>query len=91
MADYLEIEGNTPEEKVEGLITAIDKLKASVGIPSSISEAGVPEKDFYARLDQLSELAFDDQCTGANPRYPSINEIKELYIQTFHGSGNKLN
>lgn len=91
MADYLEIEGNTPEEKVEGLITAIDKLKASVGIPSSISEAGVPEKEFYARLDQLSELAFDDQCTGANPRYPSINEIKELYIQTFHGSGNKLN
>jgi len=85
MADYLGILGNTPEEKVEGLISAIDKLKTAVGIPSSIREAGVPEKEFYAKLDQLSENAFDDQCTGANPRYPSINEIKELYTKAYEG------
>lgn len=85
MADYLGIQGNTPEEKVEGLIAAIDKLKTTVGIPSSIREAGVPEKEFYAQLDQLSENAFDDQCTGANPRYPSINEIKELYTKAYEG------
>lgn len=85
MADYLGIQGNTPEEKVEGLIAAIDKLKTAVGIPSSIREAGVPKKEFYAQLDQLSENAFDDQCTGANPRYPSINEIKELYTKAYEG------
>jgi acetaldehyde dehydrogenase/alcohol dehydrogenase len=85
MADYLGIQGNTPEEKVEGLIAAIDKLKTAVGIPASIREAGVPEKEFYAQLDQLSENAFDDQCTGANPRYPSINEIKELYTKAYEG------
>ena len=85
MADYLGIQGNTPEEKVEGLIAAIDKLKAAVGIPASIREAGVPEKAFYQQLDQLSELAFDDQCTGANPRYPSISEIRELYISAYEG------
>jgi len=87
MADYLGIQGNTPEEKVEGLIVAIDKLKAAVGIPASIREAGVPEKAFYEQLNQLSELAFDDQCTGANPRYPSISEIRELYINAYEGRG----
>ncbi len=85
MADYLGIQGNTPGEKVEGLIAAIDKLKAAVGIPASIRDAGVPEKEFYAQLDQLSENAFDDQCTGANPRYPSIAEIKEMYSTAYEG------
>lgn len=85
MADYLGLGGDTPEEKVEKLIAAIDKLKTAVGIPATIKEAGVPEKDFYEKLDQLSELAFDDQCTGANPRYPSIGEIRELYIKAFEG------
>ena len=85
LADYLGIQGTTPEEKVEGLIAAIDKLKSAVGIPASIRDAGVPEKEFYAHLDQLSENAFDDQCTGANPRYPSILEIKEMYIRAYEG------
>lgn len=85
MAEYLGLQGKTPEAKVEALIVAIDKLKASVGIPSNIKEAGVPSKEFYERIDQLSELAFDDQCTGANPRYPSIGEIKELYIKAYEG------
>jgi acetaldehyde dehydrogenase / alcohol dehydrogenase len=85
MADYLRLPGNTDEEKVEELLKAIDKLKAAVGIPNCIKDAGVNEKDFYERLDNLAELAFDDQCTGANPRYPSIGEIKELYIKAFEG------
>jgi acetaldehyde dehydrogenase / alcohol dehydrogenase len=85
MADYLGLQGNTPEEKVEALIEAINKLKKAIGIPATIKEAGVSEKAFYENLDQLAELAFDDQCTGANPRYPSIGEIKELYIKAFEG------
>jgi acetaldehyde dehydrogenase / alcohol dehydrogenase len=85
MADYLGLQGNTPEEKVEALIGAINKLKTAIGIPATIKEAGVPEKAFYQNLDQMAELAFDDQCTGANPRYPSIGEIKELYIKAFEG------
>jgi acetaldehyde dehydrogenase / alcohol dehydrogenase len=85
MADYLGLKGNTDEEKVEELIKAIDKLKAAVGIPANIKLAGVNEKDFYEKLDNLSELAFDDQCTGANPRYPSMEEIKKLYIKAFEG------
>jgi acetaldehyde dehydrogenase / alcohol dehydrogenase len=85
MADYLKLPGNTDEEKVESLIEAIEKLKTAIGIQSSIKQAGVPEKEFYGKLDLLSELAFDDQCTGANPRYPSIEEIKELYIKAYEG------
>lgn len=77
--------GNTPAEKVEKLIEAIDKLKVAVGIPASIKEAGVPEQAFNEKLDHLSELAFDDQCTGANPRYPSIDEIRELYLKAYKG------
>jgi acetaldehyde dehydrogenase/alcohol dehydrogenase len=83
MADYLGLKGNNPQEKVQALIEAIDNLKAAVGIPASIREAGVPEKLFNEKVDMLSELAFDDQCTGANPRYPSIGEIRELYLKAY--------
>ena len=85
MADYLGLKGDTGEEKVEELIKAIDRLKVAVGIPASIKLAGVNETDFYAKLDNLAELAFDDQCTGANPRYPSMEEIKKIYIKAFEG------
>lgn len=84
-ATYCGFEGNTPEDLVEALIAGIEKLKAEVNIPKSIREAGVEASEFYARLDDLSELAFDDQCTGTNPRYPSIEEIKELYIKAYEG------
>jgi len=60
-------------------------LPAKLNIPMSIKEAGVDEKEFYANLDQLSENAFDDQCTGANPRYPLISELKALYIAAYEG------
>jgi acetaldehyde dehydrogenase/alcohol dehydrogenase len=85
VADYLNLGGSNDDEKVELLIKAIDELKAKVGIPKSIKEFGVSEEKFYATLDELSENAFDDQCTGANPRYPLISEIKGLYINAFNG------
>ncbi len=85
IGDYLQLGGNTDEEKVDNLIAKIDELKASVGIPASIKEAGVSKKSFYATLDRMSENAFDDQCTGANPRYPLISELKDMYISAFEG------
>ena len=83
IADYLNLGGNTDEEKIELLIKAIDELKKKVNIPMTISEAGVSNQKFYATLDQMSEQAFDDQCTGANPRYPLISELKQMYINVF--------
>lgn len=85
IADYLGLGGNTDEEKVALLINAIDELKEKLNIPKTIKEAGVSEKKFYATLDEMAEQAFDDQCTGANPRYPLISEIKEMYINAFEG------
>ena len=83
IADHLGLGGNTGPEKVERLIAAIERLKKTIDIPASIREAGVPETAFMANLDVLSENAFDDQCTGANPRYPLISEIKEIYLAAY--------
>ena len=85
IADRLQLKGKSEEEKVISLIHAIDALKKSVGIPSSIKDAGVPEEIFLAKLDQMSEDAFDDQCTGTNPRFPLISEIKEIYLRAYYG------
>ena len=85
IADYLGLGGKNDDEKVKNLIKAIQKLKKEIGIPLSIKAAGVDEETFMNGLDELSELAFDDQCTGANPRYPLIKEIKELYKQAYYG------
>ena len=86
IADYLNLGGNTEDEKVDNLIKAIEELKAKVGIPASIAECGVSKQVFYASLDKMSEEAFDDQCTGANPRYPLISEIKQMYINAYEGN-----
>jgi len=83
IARYLELPGSNDDELVESLIEAIEDLKAQLNIPASIQEAKVDEKAFMASLDQLSEMAFDDQCTGANPRFPLFAEIKQLYIQAY--------
>ena len=85
IADMLKLGGKTDAEKVENLIKAIDQLKAEVEIKPTIKEYGVDEKDFLDRLDQMSEDAFDDQCTGANPRYPKISEIKDMYLRAYYG------
>lgn len=83
IADFLGLGGDTEDEKVAKLIEAIEDLKKQLDIPTSIKDAGVNEKEFINALDELSEKAFDDQCTGANPRYPLISEIKELYLKAF--------
>ena len=85
VADYLGIKGKNDTEKLEGLIAAIDKLKAHVGIKKTIREYGIDEKDFLDRLDEMTEQAFDDQCTGANPRYPLMSEIKQMYLNAYYG------
>ncbi|WP_238903203.1 bifunctional acetaldehyde-CoA/alcohol dehydrogenase [Clostridium sp. YIM B02506] len=85
IADYLGLGGNTPEDKIERLIEKIDDLKAQVGMPKTIEEFGVPKDKFYSSLDEMVEQAFDDQCTGANPRYPLMSEIKQMYINAFEG------
>lgn len=85
IADYLGLGGKTLDIKVKKLIDAVNKLKGQLDIPLSIQDAGVPEKEFKANLDQLAEEAFDDQCTGANPRYPLIREIKQLYLNAYKG------
>ncbi|KPL71196.1 acetaldehyde dehydrogenase [Leptolinea tardivitalis] len=86
ISEYLGLRGNTDEEKIEHLIAALEDMKARLDIPKTIKEYGVPEKEFLAQLDQLSEQAFDDQCTGTNPRYPLISEIRELYLKAYYGS-----
>ena len=86
IADYLKLGGNTDKEKLENLIAAIDALKERVGIKKTIRDYGVDEADFLARLDDMVEQAFDDQCTGANPRYPLMSEIKQMYLNAYYGT-----
>ncbi len=90
VADYLGLGGESDEDKLERLIEAIDALKEKVGIKKSIAEYGVDEADFLERLDQMTEQAFDDQCTGANPRYPLISEIKQMYLNAYYGTHKKV-
>ena len=85
IADYLCLGGTTDEEKVELLIAKINELKAQVGIKSTIKEYGVDEETFLSTLDEMVEQAFDDQCTGANPRYPLMSELKEMYLTAYYG------
>lgn len=85
IADYLGLGGKTGPEKVEKLIKAIEDLKKKCDIPASIKEAGVDEKDFLKELSDLSIQAFDDQCTGVNPRYPLVKEIEEMYKNAYYG------
>ncbi len=90
IADYLRCGGNTDEEKVENLIKAIDELKAKVGIKATIKDYGVDEQYFLDNLDEMVEQAFDDQCTGANPRYPLMSEIKDMYLNAYYGTSKKV-
>jgi acetaldehyde dehydrogenase/alcohol dehydrogenase len=83
IADYLGLGGKTEDEKIENFIKAFEALRAEVELPATISECGVAEKEFEIKLEKLSEQAFDDQCTGCNPRYPLIKEIEELYRAAF--------
>ena len=85
VADYLGIHGGSDEEKLEALIAKLNDLKARVGIKRTIRDYGVDEQEFLSRLDEMTEQAFDDQCTGANPRYPLMKEIKQMYLNAYYG------
>ena len=85
VADYLGVKGKNDQEKLEGLIDKIEALKERVGIKKTIKDYGVDEKYFLDTLDNMVEQAFDDQCTGANPRYPLMKEIKEMYLRAYYG------
>ena len=85
-ANFLGIQGKNDEEKFNNLLTAIDELKETVGIKKTIKDYGVDEQHFLDTLDEMVEQAFDDQCTGANPRYPLMKEIKEIYLKVYYGN-----
>ena len=85
VAAYVGCEGKNDEAKVEALIKKIDELRKVIGQPMTIKEAGVDEKKFLETLDKMTEDAFDDQCTGANPRYPLMAEIKQMYLNSYYG------
>ena len=89
VAKFLGLAGKNDAESVENLIKAINDLKARVGIKNSIQEYGVDETDFLNRLDDMTEQAFDDQCTGANPRYPLMKEIKQMYLNAYYGNNSE--
>ena len=89
IADFLHLGGSTDEEKLEKLIDEIEKLKRKIGIKATIKDYGVDEKYFLETLDEMTEMAFDDQCTGANPRYPLMSEIKAMYLKAYYGKEQK--
>ena len=85
VADALGLGGKDDNEKLENLIKAVNDLKARIGIKPTIKDYVPDEKDFLNRLDAMVEQAFDDQCTGANPRYPLMEEIKQMYLNAYYG------
>ncbi len=85
IADFLGLGGKNDKEKLENLIKTINELKETVGIKKTIKDYGIDEKTFLENLDEMVEQAFDDQCTGANPRYPLMSEIKQMYLNAYYG------
>ncbi|MDR1326705.1 MAG: bifunctional acetaldehyde-CoA/alcohol dehydrogenase [Treponema sp.] len=85
VAEFLGLKGKDDREKLELLIKAVEKLKDTIGIKKTIKDYGIDEQSFLERLDDMSEKAFDDQCTGTNPRYPMIAEIKQMYLNAYYG------
>ncbi|WP_449416254.1 bifunctional acetaldehyde-CoA/alcohol dehydrogenase [Phormidium nigroviride] len=91
IADYLKLGGDSPDEKVEKLVAAVEQLKQEIEIPTTIRETlGGDDRTFYDKVELMAEQAFDDQCTGANPRYPLISDLKELYLLAYFGNSTKV-
>ena len=84
-ANFCGVTGGSDEETLDKFIEKIEELKAKVGIKKTIKDYGIEEADFLATLDDMVEQAFDDQCTGANPRYPLMKEIKDMYLKAYYG------
>jgi acetaldehyde dehydrogenase/alcohol dehydrogenase len=89
IASFVGLNGKDDNEKVVSLTKKIDELKDALGIKKSIREYEISEEDFFAKLDEMVEQAFDDQCTGANPRYPLMSEMKEMYLNAYYGERNR--
>ncbi len=85
LAQLIGKSGNNTGESVQNLTDAVISMNKELGIPVSLQEAGISEEEFLSKVDMLSELAHEDQCTGTNPRYPLISEIKEIYLKCFYG------
>ena len=85
IANFVGIKGKNDDEKFENLLKAIDDLKEKVGIKKTIRDYGIDESEFLAKLDDMVEQAFDDQCTGANPRYPLMSEMRQMYLNAYYG------
>ena len=85
VAESLGIGGKDDQESLENLINAIEELKEKIGIKKTIKDYGIKEEEFLATLDEMTQQAFDDQCTGANPRYPLMSEIKDMYLKAYYG------
>ncbi len=85
IAHALRLGGKDDDENVELLIKAVDDLMTEIQLPKSIKEFGVKEEEFMENLDTLVENSFDDQCTSANPRYPLMTEIRQLFLDAYHG------
>jgi acetaldehyde dehydrogenase/alcohol dehydrogenase len=85
VAEALGCDGKDDKKKVENLIKKIRELQEAIEIKPSIKDYGIKEEDFLASLDQMALDAFDDQCTGANPRYPLVEEIKKMYLNAYYG------
>ena len=86
IADHLGVKGETDADRLEGLISMIDDLKEKIGIKAAIRDYGIDEADFLARLDEMTQQAFDDQCNGTNPRYPLMSEIRQMYLNAYYGT-----
>lgn len=84
-ARFCGVEGKDDADVLKKFIAKVEELKKSVGIKTTIKEYGIDEKNFLETLDEMVENAFDDQCTGANPRYPLMSEIKEMYLKAYYG------
>ena len=85
IAECLGVDGKDDTEKLNGLLKKIDELKAAIEIKPTIRDYVPDEEAFLSTLDEMAEQAFDDQCTGANPRYPLISEIKQMYLNAYYG------
>ena len=85
IAEVLGVSGKDDSEKLAGLLKKIDELKAAIEIKPTIRDYVPDEEKFLSTLDEMAEQAFDDQCTGANPRYPLISEIKQMYLNAYYG------
>ena len=90
VAKYLGLEGKDDDELVENMVIYIEELKAKIDIKKTIRDYGIDEKVFLDSLDDMVEQAFDDQCTCANPRYPLMSEIKQMYLNAYYGTNQKV-